>query len=324
MGASIRKQSTFPLQNQPALGNVVVCDIPLTADLENMLVTLSGSVTLSGAASALVNDGIANLIDSIELIGDGRTTIVQQKFRTMVNANIFRRKLGMVPTINQPGITAAAHAFEAEGIIDLAAFGAVRPKDSNLRENAYKTLQLRLTMASAWTAVFSGGTVSTSSMSITVRAKETIELPDAKGQVTSPILRPLVSERDITVSAATTRERFRLTPEQALRGLAFRVVNGSDALSDSVLSNVRVYVGSDQRLDLTAAVIKESTKAEFVGADLTGYYFVDFADGAGAPDRLNDCLNLRNAATKGADCYVEIDTAAAGTISVVQCGFVKP
>ena len=323
MGQSIRKQTEFPLQNQPSLGATVVCDIPLTADLENLLITLAGTVTNSGAGSALVSDGIANLIESVELIGDGRDSIYSGSFAMLVNANIFRRKHGMVPTITQPGVTAAAHPYEVEGVLDLAAFGAVRPNDSNLRENAYKTLQLKMKMASSW-AVVHDATVGSATYGITIRAKETIELPGANGQVTSPILRVLDTERDISLSAATTRERFRLTPEQGLRGLAFRVLNGSGALSDAVLSGVRVYVGSDLRLDLTAAVIKESTRAEFVGADLTGYYLLDFADGGGAPDRLNDCLNLRRAATKGADCYVEIDTSAAATISVRQVGYVKP
>lgn len=322
MGQSIRKFTELPLQNQPALNTRVIVDIPTTADLENLLLMLSGTVTLSGAASAIITDGIANIITSVELIGDGRDVIASLPFYQIVNGNMFRRKTASAPVVTQPGITAAAQAFVCEGTLDLAAFNAIRPKDSSVRENSYKTLQLALRFAGDWTGVFTGGTVSSTVFSLTIAARETIELADESGGASAPIMRPLFSARDDNFSGATTRQRFRLTPEQALRGIGLRVVNSSNALSDSVLSRVRLYVGKDVRLDMAASTIKELNKSLLAQVPGTGYYFLDFADGEGSPDKLNDALDLRTMVTQGADAYIEYDTLAQGAVNIAQYGYV--
>lgn len=324
MGESIRKFTELPLQNQPALAVRVIIDIPPTSDLENLFINLSGTVQLTAASSGLLSDGIANIIEAVELIGDGRDTIVSLPFNQVVNGNMFRRKWGNVPLITQPGVGIAVHPFEVTGMIDLSAFGAIRPKDSSLRENRYKTLQLAFRFATNWAGVFGGAFVaSTTAFSLVVEARETIEMVGADGTATSPIFRPQFSARDEAVQAAITRQRFRLTPEQALRGIGMRVLTLAGVLSDSVLKQVRVYVGKDLRLDLSAAMLKNSYKYAAAGNIPTGYYFLDFADGEGATDKLSDCLDLRQAITQGADAYIEYDTLTGGSVNVAQYGFVR-
>lgn len=325
MGQSIRTQSAFPLQSTPAVNTRVICDIPLTADLENLLVTLDGSVTLSTAATALLADGILNLIQSIDLVGDGKDVIYSMPFHQVVKGNLFRRKKGNRPTITDPGVTAAAHAFEAIGVIDLAAFGMQRPKDSALRENKYRTLQL-IARFGSFDNVFTGGgfVVSDSTINLSVRAKETVELVDNTGKASRPIVRVQASYREETVTGAVTKHRFRLTPDQALRGAVLRVLNGSSALSDAVLSRVRVYVGKTLRYELTAADIKDDAMMNHINGSTneTGYYFIDLADGNGKPDSLNDCYDLRTEKTAGADSYIEFDTSAAANVGIQQYGYV--
>lgn len=319
---SINKNTELPAQNVPTLGKSQIFDFSLTADLSSLLLALSGSVTLSTGASALVTDGIANLIESVELKGDGSKTIASMSGAQFFNGNFFRRKKGHKSTAVQPGLTAAAHPFSIEGFLDMAAFAALRPKDSNLRETSYKTLQLVIKYASDFTGVFTGGgfAVSASTINMVVSADETIEVKDAKGFATSPIFRPLISGRDESFSGATDKQRFKLTPEQLLRGIGLRVLNGSSALSDAILTSVRVYVGKDQRTEITAAQLKKNNN-NINMAPGTGYYFLDFADGKGSPDRLNDAYDLRNDKTMGADSVIEFTTAAAGQINVVQYGF---
>lgn len=321
MGQSLRNDYEVSAQNTPALGVVQVYDIPRTGDLESLMIALSGSVTLSGAGSALTADGILNLISDVELVADnGKVVIASVPFRMLVNGNLPRRKHGAVPSITQPGVTAAAHSFEAEGILDMG-YGLMRAKDAFLRENAYTDLKLRLRFASSY-AVVSDGTVGALTITTAVRARETLELPDADGIASSPSVRLQRTANDLDVSGAVTKKQFKLTAEQGLRGIVLRVVNGSAALSDAILSRVRVTVGKVERLNLSATVLKESTKTEFVGAQLTGYYFIDLADGNGAPDKLADTLDLTSVSTGGADSFIEIDTAAAGTITIDQIGYV--
>lgn len=326
MGASIRKTSTFPLQNQPGLGVRVICDLPRTADLENFLIKLSGIVTLSTGAAALVTDGIWNMIQEVSLIGDGRDTIVSIPFNVLGNGNMFRRKWGSVSQELQPLLTIAAQPFEASAFLDLAAFGALRPKDSNLRETRYKTLQLALRFANDWTGVFSGGgfVVSGQTLALEISGQESIELADSNGNASGPIFRQLVSSRDDTVTGAVTRQRFKLSPDQILRGLGLRTVTAANALADTVLDKVRVYVGNDLRFELPASALKTRNKTSHIAAVKTGYYFMDFADMLGSSDRLNDALDVRREVVSGADCYFEYDSLVAGTVNVTQYGLVAP
>jgi hypothetical protein len=151
--------------------------------------------------------------------------------------------------------------------------------------------------------------------------------------VSSPIFKPLVSSRDDVIAVGVTRQRFRLTPDQGLRGITLRTMTSAGALTDNILKRVRVYVGKDLRLDLAGGTLKELNAIRFAGTRPTGYYYLDFADRHASPDYLNDCLDLRRALTQGADAYIEYDsyaaadlaaglpiTGVAGTISVAQWG----
>jgi hypothetical protein len=323
MGTSVRKFTELPLQNQPALGQRVICDIPTTSDLENVLVIVSGVVTLTTGAALYNADGILNLFTAVELIGDGRDTIVSLPMAQVVNGNIFRRKTGLAPLVSQPGVGIAANAWSFQGYIDLAAFAAIRPKDSSVRENSYKTLQLAFRMAGDYTSVYAAGFVATTStFALTLLARECIEETDPATKIaSSPVMRPLQSARDDQFSGAVKRQRFRLTPEQGLRGICLKLEATTGALSDGILDRVRVYVGKDLRLDMAAASVKAFNNATG-SAPGVGYYFLDFADGEAAPDKLNDALDLRQVITQGADSYIEYDTLAAGSCNVAQYGYV--
>jgi hypothetical protein len=349
MGSTIRKHTEMPLQQVPALGARVICDIPLTSDLENVLIALSGTLTTGATApTGLKGGGITELIQQVELIGDGRDVIASMPFDVLCNGNMFRRKNGNQSSITQPGLLASTvYNFEAETVLDLSQFSAIRPKDSALRENNYKTLQIAFRYAGDWSTVFingaTAGVVASSNIAVNpfalpasslsglvVTAKESVELADATGAASAPVLRALYSARDDQVSGATTRQRFRLTPDQYLRGITLRTktntpgVPATDGLlSNSLLSRVRVYVGKDLRTDLSSQMIRERNGIE-VGAltNPNGYYYIDFADGNGSPDKINDALNLMRDVTQGADCYLEYDTVGACTTNVTQWGLI--
>jgi len=327
MSDSLRTAQILSAQNAPALGASVVYDIPRTADLEALHIALTGTIQLTTGATAIITDGICNIIESVDLITNGgRDVIASLKYSDLVQGNIFRRKHGKVPTLTQVGVGIAVHAFEVNAVLDMAAFGALRPKDSNLRENNYESLQLKLRFASDWTGVYTGGgfVATTFAPTLVVSTQETIELPDAAGKYSSPSLRPLMTSNDITLSGATNNHQFKLTPNQLLRGLVIKVTTNASpqVLSDALLSRIRVNVGKVQRLSLTSAAIKAQMKDMSATANLTGYYFVDLADGRGSPDKLSDTLDLTAGQTNGADSVVEIDTSAAAIVSVVQFGYV--
>lgn len=325
MGRSIRSSGELTPQNTAALGVRQLFNIPRTGDLESLMIALSGSVTLSTAATSLLSDGIANIIETVELVADnGKVVIASLPFRLLVNGNFPRRKVGAVPSITQPGVTAAAHDFEIEAMLDMG-FGLVRAKDAFLRENAYTDLKLALRYAPNFDGVFTGNSfaVSASSLDCVVKVNETLELADADGNASVPSVRLQRTANDITVGGASTKQQFKLTPEQGLRGITLRATTSAGVLSDSVISRVRLFSGKVVRLDLAFSTIKETTKSEYTGANLTGYGYLDLADGNGAPDKLADVLDLTTDATGGADSYIEFDTSAACTITIDQHGYVN-
>lgn len=327
MAKSQRNQKVLPAQQTPGLGVQVVYDIPLVADLNRITLALSGTVAIGTAsATGLYKDGICELIKSVELKRDGSDTLVSVPFSLLVQGNMFRRRKQAAPTLTQPGLTVATQPFAAIGVLDLNAFGALRPKDSALRETDCKTLQLIVTFASDFTGVFNLGSavVGSSTISLIAKADETVELADpATGAKTKPRLKVLVSNREDNVTGATSRQRFRLTPGQALRGITLRAVNSSSVTSDSVLSAVRVYVGDKLRTDLTAAAIRAMNQAEFNASIPTGYYYLDFAELGQSDDRLEDCYDLRAEVLQGADAYIEYDSSAQMTLGVTQFGYKK-
>ena len=326
MSKSIRKQYELPAQVAPSLGGIVVYDVPLTADMERLIINFTGTVTLATAsATSLKKSGISELIQSVDLIANGAITIASLPFHQLVDGNLFRRFGKNTYPVSQPALTVGANAFSAIGVLDLSSFGALRPKDSSVRETNYKTLQLKIRFAGDFTGVYNLGTatVSGSTLAMQVVTEETVEMVNEKGHVSSPIFLPQFSYREDTVTGATLRERFRLTPDQALRGLTLRAVEGTNTLnSDTVLSRVRLYTGTTLRLELSAAAIRARNLAEMSAAVPTGFYYLNLAGQGATPDRLNDCYDLRNAILNGADAYLEYDSLAAMTLGVTQWGLV--
>lgn len=327
MSDSIRIRSELTAQSAAVLGSRVVFDIPRTADLEDIFILFNGSITLTTGATAVITDGILNLITAVELVANsGRDVIVSVPFSQLVQTNMFRRKRGCAPAISQVGVAIAANTFSVGSYLDLSAFAAMQPKNSALRENNYESLQLAFRFAGDLTGVYTGGgfVSSAQSLNLSVLTRETVELPDAVGNYTSPIARPLVTTNDVIIAGAANKVQFKLTPGQGLRGIALKVQsNASPPLfAEASLTRARVYVGKVLRHDSSGTTLRGAMNANYPVAVPAGYLLLDFADRQGADDHLADLLDLDPAKTLGADSYLEIDVSAACTVSITQYGYI--
>lgn len=309
-------------QQMPALGNTPVYDIPIKADLNRITMSLTGSVTLSTGATGLLGDGICELIPVVDLVADGTNHRVQIPFAEIVNGNMFRRRKQQALAVTQPGVTIAAQPFAAAGVIDLSSFGALRPKDTSLSETDFGLLQLRPTISPNFNGVFYGGgfAVSASNLTLSIVAHETVELPDNKGQISVPKLSPLFSYQEVTLAGAAAKQRLRLTPDQFLRGLSIRCLNATGLPSDSILSAVRVLIGANQPVNVSAVGLKSACNNDTISQNGVGYYFIDFANEGATPDRLNNMLDITQASIRNLGIWLEFDTLAAGTIRLTQYG----
>jgi hypothetical protein len=326
MAKSLSREQEIPARVAPAFGVTAVFPISLTANLDTVVISLTGGMAVTTGGGALIGDGILNLITSVDLVGNGSIPLVSVPFSTLVNANIWRRADGFAPVVSQPALGVAVNAYSAIGILDLASYLALRPKDSTLVEQSFSTLELRLNIAADFTGVQGGGgsvtATGTSTIAVNVIAKETIELPDQSNKVSMPNKRIQTSARDNPIAGAGTRNYMRLTPGQFLRGLAFRVQTAAGANSDAILTAVRVYVGNSLRYQVSGAGIIAENTANMRAARTAGYYFINFTKQTGSVERLADELDLLIATLSGADAYLEMDVNAATTIKVAQFGHV--
>lgn len=326
MAKSLSREQEIPARVTPAFGVTAVFPISLTANLDSIVIALTGGMDVTTGGGALIGDGIANLITSVDLVGNGSIPISSVPFSVLVNDNIWRRTQGFAPIVAQPALGVAVNAFSATGVLDLKAFGALRPKDSTLVELAWTTLELRLNIAADFTGVQGGGgsvvLVSGSTVALNVIAHETIELPDATNKITMPTKRPQNASRDVPIAGAGTRNYYRLNPGQLLRGLALRVQTAAGANSDAILTALRVYVGNSLRYQVSGAGIIAENTANMLAARTAGHLFVNFTKQLGSVERLTDELDLLIASLGGADAYLEIDVNAACTVKVTQFGHV--
>lgn len=329
MPDSLRTTNELTPQNAPVLNGRCVFDIPRTADLEKVNVLFTGSLTLTTAAAGLITDGILNLITAVELLANsGRDVIATCPFNILVQGNMWRRKRASVPAITQPALIVAANTFSVAAVLDLAAFGTIRPKDTSLRENNYESLQLAFRFAPDAAGVYTGGgfVFTVAVLALTVSVAECIELPDAKGMTSNPVARPLITSNQKVIAGASNKVQYTLTPGQGLRGIVLRVTSNAapPVLSDALLTRTRVTVGKVQRLDKAGATIKAEMSQDYIGtaAVPVGYYYLDFSQRQGADEHLNDVLNLDPSHTNGADSIIEFDTSGACTIDIMQVGYI--
>ncbi len=326
MAKSLSREQELPARVAPAFGVTAVFPILLTANLDNIVINMTGNMDVTTGGGALIGDGIPELITSVDLVGDGSVVISSTPFSQLVNGNIWRRVKGFASNVSQPALGIGGNAFSAAGTLDLKAFLALRPKDSTLVEQSFRTLELRLNIHNDFSQVYGGGgsvvSVAGSSVAVNVVTHETIELPDATGKVSMPSKRAQNSARDQNLAGATLREYVRLTPGQFLRGLTIRSQTSANVNSDGILSAVRVYVGNSLRYQVSAAGIAAENAANMLAGRPTGYYYLNFTKQQGSVERLTDELDLLIASLNGADAYVEYDTVSAGIVKLTQWGHV--
>ena len=322
---SFSRDTEFPARTAPAFGVTAVWNFPLTANLDKLDIQLTGTVDITAGGATFLGDGIPEIIKSIDLVGDGNVVIASVPFSMLTNGNMWRRLHGIAPAVVQPSVAISVNAFSALATLDLKAFGALRPKDTSLVETRYRVLELRAVIASDFSGAISGGAIllSGSSIAINVVAHETIELPDAKGVISAPTKRVQVSSTDMTLAGAATKEYKRLTPGQYLRGITLRIQNAAGTVNtDGLLTAFRIFIGNNQRYNVSGTGIISKNASQMLAARPTGYYYLNFTEQQGSVERLHDEIDLRIATLGGADAYVEYDTNAAAVVRITQWGHV--
>lgn len=311
--------------------NVTTLDLPRGYDLESLMLQVTGVANVTTAGAAVRALAPTQLIKRVELIADGKNTIASVPGWSLVK-NFGRDQFGLMtpPT----GFAIAAYNVEFFGVLDQALIDGIRPKDSNLRTSGMSLLQLRITTG-ALTDMFTGAPAgSMTTFSLNVGTVETIELPDAKGEVTSPLYLQKRSYQDIAIPATNANQQVVLPIGNALRGvLLLATVNGEP--SNAVLNNLQLASGVDVRVNMPASMMQRLNSTDYspngilsnIGlvADSsllpTGFYFIDLMGNGPHAVAVTNAWDLSKASE--AKMVLDVNGGAGYQITAVTTEFIQ-
>lgn len=284
-------------------GTVDTIDLPIGLDLESIHIYLLGNINVTTAYTGIRSEGMAKLIDKIELVKDGRV-VGTTTFSIASHGNYQRH---MTPIKLNPGVGIGNYiGVEAVGFIDLASIGCIRPKDSNLVTKGARSLQLRIKYATLGD-MFIGAGAATPALNVSVSVRRTDETDH--GKLPEFLHKHFFDEKSY---AANTSDRIALPIDILTRSIVLRAESAGE-LSANVITNVRVEVGGEVWLNLPAAVLTDHNSCDNDGLTLpNGYYVVDFSPEPSGLSKFSDFLSTvgRN------DAYLTLDVVGGATNKV--------
>jgi hypothetical protein len=209
-------------------GNVQSVELPKGYLYKNLYLRLRGEYEgTAGAASAGSEVPLA-LLQRIEVIGDGRDTIVNAAGRDLYRlAHIFHGKAGeLQPPAN---FTAANQAISALITVPLEAARMAMSADSFFDPNIYEKVELRVTWGTV-ANISAGGTptIDTANTFLDVQTGETTEGADRI------MFQKQITHDEVNVNATSTAFRVRVPRTGLLHGILFRTDRDNVAVNNIV------------------------------------------------------------------------------------------
>jgi hypothetical protein len=273
MSGQIRTQQEIA-QRAFAPSSQVTIEIPRMADIECLMLDLAGTFTYpAGATGSLKTLKGQALIQRVELVGDGKTTICSVPGWALGVAS--DRVLDPVSGANNSMTTPAANAAGAVSTqlyLDFAQFDGIRPKDSNLRLSGFSYVELRITFG-AWADCFTNtaSVPTVFALTLFVDANATTELNPAE-----TVPRFVVKRTSQIISAESSNSAFQtnLPVGNVLRSIKF-FSHISGVASDGVINKLTARNGIDTRVSGSARAYRNRMRGW--RDTQTGFLEIDFA-----------------------------------------------
>lgn len=298
----IRKVATVPV----TAGGFATIDLPRDYDYETVFCRVNGGLQVTSLATSVRAEAPCQVVSRIEVMADGKNTLYSAPMWFASLANHARKMTDYNGRACTPpsGVAVATYQVEAIGCIDMAALDAVRPKDSNFRSAGLSLFQLRLTFGQPGDS-FVGGTVVFSNMYVDVYVVQLVEMPDASGQVTSPLALKKVSYQEIALPSSNANQEIRLPAGNNIKEILIRTEGNVTAgePSSTILNNVQLAAGVDVRLNLSSAMLRAKNSAEY-GFFTPGYYVADLTAKGDALVNLTDLWDVSGASEPKLICDV--------------------
>ena len=286
----LRKIAQLPV----TAGGFITYDLPRDYDYETVFFRINGGLQVTGAATSVRAEAPCQIVPRIEIVADGKNNLYSAPFWFASLANYDRPFLQNGARVVTPpsGTAIATYQIEAIGAVDMASIGAVRPKDSNFRSAGLSLFQVRLTFGQPGDC-FVGGTVVFSNMYVDVFVQQVVEIPDASGQVTTPIALKKISYQELALVASNANQELRLPAGNNIKSVVIRTDGSTTAgePSTAVLNNIQLTAGVDVRMNVTGNQLRAKNNAD-IGYLTGGYYIADVTEKGGAQVNLTDLWDV--------------------------------
>lgn len=308
-----------PLETRAiSLGQPETIEIPKNYALRSLVLKLKGSVTLSGgSASGAVKDAAPlQLLTSVEVKRNGNDTIFSMPAARLYRLNQILR--GVAPALTAPadGAIQANTAVEGTIIIPFENMGGRNGEfETLLKAAGLSSLTLKVNVASTVKAMFDAnndrtGTVGTTTFTLDVLA---IEEKNVNQFVFDDLRTSLLSRQEIT--GASDNFQIRNLPIGNKYKGFFIVIEDDEALSDSVLTNIKLHSGNRIHVEANAETLKyKEAYARGMSALPVGCYYIDTMPGKSLkytldvrPQSGNQSLEITSkVAAPSGTCYMEV------------------
>ena len=273
-------------------GNVQSVELPKGFLYKTIAVRLVGEYDGTAGSAFVGTELPLALIPKIEIIADGRKTLVAASAKDLYRLSHHMRGKGgeLVPPASP---TAANQPFTATFLIDLEAARMAMNNDSLFDPNPFEKVEFRVTWGTVLNiaTVGAGSTIDTANTSIQLQVLETTVGADRI------LFNKLISFDEISISATSTALRVRVPRSGLLHGTLFRTERDAGAV-DNIVN--RITLQSDNTFNHTDSLVwlflKHRNTIEYqldgpgVGAantGLVGYGFIDLTEDGLMSSALN-------------------------------------
>jgi hypothetical protein len=323
MGTQQRLRRSYIENDIAGEGQVYTFQLPRNYDVEKYMLRIQGSANVTTAFTAARAEAPFPFVRRIEIIADGRSTLVSQSGVTAAYNPMIRQaplSIGTSGARIVPLATVGLNPFAMIFDLPRAMFDGLRPKDTNFRTSAPNTIELRITMGNCADMFTGAGVGTVQNLLVSVFADEISESKDKNGMISAPQYLLRFNEVQVAALSTNSAQQIKLPVNTILRYAMIRQsINGEP--TDALINRVQIKRGLDVRFSRAARDARYENTIQQGYPAPTGLLTLDFGKTPAYMVKINDCWNLDGST----DSYLELDVSgvANGEIRVVTCELVK-
>lgn len=256
-------------------GGVASLELPRMADIESIILDLSGTFTYpAGAAGGLTSLKAQALIKRVELICDGKITVLSVPGWCfgVASDRTFEGTGGGADQVMTAPAANAAGTLSAQFYIDLMQFDGINPKDSNLRVRNFSIVELKITFGT-WADCFTNAASVPAVFAVTASTDLNL-CTEMDPATTAPKFVVKRTSQTIAATNSNSNHQINLPAGNALRSIKFYTSDNGIA-TDNGINTILLANGIDTRVQGSAKALRNRLKG--YKALQTGFNEVDFA-----------------------------------------------